>query len=97
MGGSSADGVWTTLRSLPIGQRIDLVDGDGRLWSGSIIPPHDLSGDHVVTLKLESGYNVGVRVDERTRYELVGDPPTRPPPIRRCPRAAAPSATGSRS
>jgi len=58
-----------------MGQRIELVDGAGRRWSGSVIPPHELSGERILTLKLESGYNVGVRIDAGTRFEPVGSPP----------------------
>jgi glutamyl-tRNA(Gln) amidotransferase subunit D len=79
--------VLRALRALPMGQRVELTDADGRSWSGTIVPPHELSGDAIVPLKLESGYNVGVRVGPGSRYHVLGataSPPTRPaaPPAR---------------
>jgi glutamyl-tRNA(Gln) amidotransferase subunit D len=61
---------WETLRALPLGQRVELTDESGTVWSGTVIPPHELSGERILTLKLATGYNVGVRVGPRTAYRL---------------------------
>ncbi len=71
---------WEALRSLPMGTRVELDDEDGRAWVGTVIPPHDLSGDRILSLKLESGYNVGVRVSPRARYRVLGQGTPRPAP-----------------
>ncbi len=68
---------WPELRSLPFGEHVELTDGGGRSWSGTIIPAHELSGERILSLKLESGYNVGIRVSEDATF-------------RRLPRLAAP-------
>jgi len=75
VGTSGGDGAWDALRSLRMGQRVDLVDRAGSRWSGTVIPPHDLSGERTLTLKLESGYNVGIRIDPGTTIESIGPPP----------------------
>lgn len=72
MGSAGEETVWNALRALPLGQHVTLVDASGRSWTGSVIPPHDLSGERVLTLKLENGYNVGIRIDAGTRYQLLG-------------------------
>ncbi|HEV2520613.1 MAG TPA: Glu-tRNA(Gln) amidotransferase subunit GatD [Thermoplasmata archaeon] len=53
---------WATLRSLPMGERIAIESADGRRWSGTLVPSHELSGDRTIQLKLDSGYNVGIRI-----------------------------------
>ncbi len=65
---------WKRLRGLPMGQRIELTAADGRTWRGTIVPAHELSGDRVIQVKLESGYNVGVHVAPDDRL-TVFDPP----------------------
>lgn len=57
----------------------------GRVDEGVLMPRHAFSATDVAILKLASGYNVGVRVSEKTTIELVrrGVPaatPTRPVP-----------------
>ena len=75
MGDVSADATWDRLRALPMGQHVRVVDASGRRWAGSVIPSPDLSGERVLTLKLDSGYNVGVRIDAGARVEELGPPP----------------------
>jgi len=72
---SPATDIWNELSGLPTGQRVELVDVEGRVWRGAIVPRHDFSGERVVQLKLESGYNIGVRVGVGFRYRLLGPPP----------------------
>jgi glutamyl-tRNA(Gln) amidotransferase subunit D len=71
--GTAAD-PWESLRSLPFGQHIELVDDDGVRWIGSVIPAHEFSGPRILTLKLETGYNVGIRIGPSTTYRLLGGP-----------------------
>ncbi len=73
MSASSSD-PWETLRALPLGQRVELTDDDGVRWSGTVIPPHEFSSPRVLTLKLGSGYNVGVRVGPRSQFHLLEGP-----------------------
>jgi len=68
--------IWNELSGLPPGQRVELIDSEGRTWRGAIVPRHDFSGERVVQLKLESGYNIGVRVGPNSRYRLLGPSPS---------------------
>ena len=68
---------WEVLRSLPFGQRIELTAEDGSSWTGTVIPSHDLASPRILTLKLETGYNVGLEVGPGTKYRLLGNPPQR--------------------
>jgi glutamyl-tRNA(Gln) amidotransferase subunit D len=71
---------WTELRALPMGQRVELEDAEGRRWNGTVVPSHELSGPRVLSLKLESGYNVGIRVDAATKYRLLSAEARSAPP-----------------
>jgi glutamyl-tRNA(Gln) amidotransferase subunit D len=53
---------WETLRSLPMGRWVNIETSEGRRWEGTLVPPHDLSGDRIIQLKLDSGYNIGIRI-----------------------------------
>ena len=89
--GSEGD-PWEGLRSLPFGQRLEVTDDLGTVWRGTVIPPHDLSGPRTLTLKLASGYNVGIHIGPRTTYQvLAGTAPSAavPPAARSTPHAAA--------
>ena len=57
-----------------------LVQKDGRRWQGVLLPHHGFSEPDVLTVKLPSGYNVGIRVDDDTEVDLVEprEPPARP-------------------
>ncbi len=66
---------WETLRTLPMGQRVELHDPAGVDWTGTIVPRHDFSGDRILQLKLESGYNVGIRIGPGFTFRLVASPP----------------------
>jgi len=87
--------IWNELSGLPTGQRVELVDSAGRVWRGAIVPRHDFSGDRVVQLKLESGYNIGVRVGLGFRYRLLGPPPSSPTLPPRAAFAGTESESGS--
>ncbi len=56
---------------LDVGDRIKIVRGD-RVFEGVLMPREKLYGSRpIVVIKLDNGYNVGVRIDETTRIELV--------------------------
>jgi glutamyl-tRNA(Gln) amidotransferase subunit D len=61
-----------------MGRRIELHVADGFVWRGTLLPPHELSGERVIQLKVDSGYNVGVRVGPSDRFHLL--PPEATPP-----------------
>ncbi len=68
---------WEALRALPFGRRIELTDDRGTVWTGTVIPSHELDGPRVLTLKLETGYNVGIRIGPATRFRPLEEPPPR--------------------
>jgi glutamyl-tRNA(Gln) amidotransferase subunit D len=65
---------WQRLRSLPMGTQVELTGPEGNRWEGAVVPPHELSGDRVIQLKLASGYNVGVRVDRQSTLRVISEP-----------------------
>jgi len=67
-----ADDPWERIRRLPMGRQIELLQADGRRWVGTLVPSHEFSGDRIVQLKLESGYNVGVHVNADDTVTEVG-------------------------
>ncbi len=81
---------WETLRTLPMGQRVELHDPAGADWAGTIVPSHELSGDRILQLKLESGYNVGIRIGTDFTFRISPAPPPSAPADER-------AATGSNS
>lgn len=58
-------------RELPAGFRpgeaVEVHADDGRVWKGILVPAHELTGAEIVQLKLESGYNVGIRLGPKAR------------------------------
>ncbi len=79
MGITSPSDPWEVLRSLPAGQRVEIIDAEGHRWTGRIVPRSEFSGDRVVPLKLDSGYNVGVRIGPGSTVRVIGGPPERAP------------------
>ncbi len=77
----SSDGdPFALLRSLPMGENVEIEEPGGRLWRGTLVPAHEFSGERIVQLKLDSGYNVGIRIAPGYRVRrLEGDPVRRPP------------------
>lgn len=83
---------WDALSALPMGQRVEISDAEGHQWTGSVVPRHDLSGERILPLKLESGYNIGLRIEPGFRYRLLEAlAPTGPRELSAPP---APGATG---
>jgi glutamyl-tRNA(Gln) amidotransferase subunit D len=77
-----------------MGEAVTVTNPDGQRWQGRLMPTHELSGPRVVQLKLESGYNIGVKVEPGATVEhharATREPPAAPPPS----PSSAPTATG---
>ncbi len=86
--GPSSD-PFAALSALPRGQKVEILDSRGHTWNGTIVPSHELSGSRIVSLKLESGYNVGVAVDSRTTFRVISHPPPEHHPASPPPAASA--------
>jgi glutamyl-tRNA(Gln) amidotransferase subunit D len=71
---SPAEDPWQTLRRLPMGRQVELHQPNGEVWRGTLVPSHDLSGERIIQLKLDNGYNVGIRVGATDRVTLVDTP-----------------------
>ncbi len=54
-----------------IGDKIRIVRGDGSVFEGILMPRYAITERPVIVVKLDNGYNVGVRVDEKSRVEVV--------------------------
>ncbi len=75
MTGTDGGDPWDVVRSLPTGRRVEISDPRGPTWTGTTVPRQEMSGERIVQLKLDSGYNVGVRVDPSFQVRLIGDDP----------------------
>ncbi|KSW11921.1 glutamyl-tRNA(Gln) amidotransferase subunit D [Pyrodictium occultum] len=53
------------------GDRIRIERSDGRVFEGVLMPRYAISARPIIVVKLDNGYNIGVRVDEGTRIEVV--------------------------
>jgi glutamyl-tRNA(Gln) amidotransferase subunit D len=71
MAAANHDDPWEVLRGLPMGRRVEISDDRGTTWTGTIVPRQEMSGDRVVQIKLDSGYNVGVLVAPTFRLRLL--------------------------
>jgi glutamyl-tRNA(Gln) amidotransferase subunit D len=71
MAGANSDDPWVLLASLRTGQLVEITGDRGEVWNGSIVPRSESTGDRVVQLKLDSGYNVGIRVARTFRVRLM--------------------------
>lgn len=66
---------WDRARTLTMGTVVRVTTGDGREWRGAVVPPHELSGDRILQLKLATGYNVGLRLAPTDALEVVEPAP----------------------
>jgi glutamyl-tRNA(Gln) amidotransferase subunit D len=60
------------------------VTKDGESWEGILIPRSEIGDEHHIVIKMKSGYNVGVRIDQSAQVEKVGEgvkPKFEPPPL----------------
>jgi glutamyl-tRNA(Gln) amidotransferase subunit D len=85
---SNQDDPWPELRSLPMGTRIELSGASGETYVGTVVPHHEFSGERILQLKLENGYNVGVRVAPGFRFRVLASAPAARPPAEPPPRTA---------
>lgn len=54
------------------GDIVEIVRGDGSRFRGVVMTRYSLSTDPFLVLKLDNGYNIGVRIDEGTEIRKVG-------------------------
>ncbi len=54
-----------------VGDRIRIVKPDGTVYEGLLMPRYALASKPIIVVKLDNGYNVGVRWEPGTRVELV--------------------------
>lgn len=66
---------WPELRDLPMGRRVELHDGRGQSYMGTVVSRHGFLGERILQLKLSNGYNVGIRVDPGATFRLLPDSP----------------------
>jgi len=60
------------------------VTKDGKRWEGILIPRSEIGDEHHIVIKMKSGYNVGVHIDQSAQVEKVGEgikPKFEPPPL----------------
>jgi len=53
-----------------IGDTIKIIRSDEQ-YEGVLMPHHEFSDDDIITIKLTTGYNIGVSVDQNTKIMLV--------------------------
>ncbi len=75
--GLSLEGYTGIARSLlekagaKVGDYIRIRRSDGREFKGVLMPRYSISSRPIIVVKLDNGYNVGVRVDESTVVEVI--------------------------
>jgi glutamyl-tRNA(Gln) amidotransferase subunit D len=82
---------WPELSSLSMGRRVEISDPAGSVWRGTVVPPHDFTGDRILPLKLANGYNVGLKVGPDFTFRVLDDRPAASPPIVEERTSAAPA------
>ena len=68
---TGSEGVASLLARWPPGRRVEIVDHAGNVWTGTLVPTPASSASGIVQLKLDSGYNVGVRLGPQSRARLL--------------------------
>lgn len=58
-------------KAMEPGDLIEVVDDDGRIIRGILMPHHEFSQKDIITLKLGSGYNIGVRPRDPDSVVLI--------------------------
>jgi glutamyl-tRNA(Gln) amidotransferase subunit D len=56
------------------------IETSGKSYKGVLMPHHEFSGEDIVILKVKSGYNIGIRIDESAEIEVVSKPVERVKP-----------------
>lgn len=59
-----------------VGDVIEIHQGE-KVYTGVLMPHHDFSNQSIITLKQSSGYNIGVRADERSEVKVVSKKETK--------------------
>ena len=60
------------------------IESEGRIYEGSMMPRLEAADDWHIVLKMKTGYNIGVAVDEETKIQKTGRaerPEFKPPPL----------------
>jgi glutamyl-tRNA(Gln) amidotransferase subunit D len=52
----------------------------GKTYKGVLMPHHEFSGQDILIMKMKSGYNIGIRLDESSEIEVVSRPVERVKP-----------------
>ncbi|MFA6709862.1 MAG: Glu-tRNA(Gln) amidotransferase subunit GatD [Candidatus Methanomethylophilaceae archaeon] len=55
------------------GSRLSVMT-EGGTYVGTMMPHHDFSAPDIIVLKMKSGYNIGIRIDGRSRIEVLEEP-----------------------
>ncbi|ASJ03229.1 glutamyl-tRNA(Gln) amidotransferase subunit D [Thermococcus profundus] len=63
--------VFMKKNGLKIGDLIKVVEKDGTVYEGIVMPPYELSPGETLTIKLDNGYNIGVLIDAIESIEVV--------------------------
>ncbi len=58
------------LEGIDVGDRIKIEDEE-RSYEGILMPHHRFSGEDIITIKLDNGYNIGYKIDEDTEVDLI--------------------------
>lgn len=88
----AANDPWDLLRDAGIGRPVEISTPDGSVWRGALLPSSGFSGERIAILKLESGYNVGVRVAPTSSVRILGDAPPKERTVDGPARSLAPKA-----
>lgn len=56
------------------------IETSGKSYKGVLMPHHEFSGEDIIILKVKSGYNIGIRIDESAEIEVVSKPVERVKP-----------------
>ena len=56
------------------------IETSGKSYKGVLMPHHEFSGEDIVILKVKSGYNIGIRIDESAEIDVVSKPVERVKP-----------------
>jgi glutamyl-tRNA(Gln) amidotransferase subunit D len=60
------------------------IESEGKTYEGSLMPRLEAADDWHIVLKMKTGYNIGVAVDEETKIQKTGRaerPEFKPPPL----------------
>lgn len=67
------------------GDKVRVTTADGASYEGLLMPSHAFSQPDIVTLKLGTGYNVGLRLDAKAHLQKLADASPRTPVVKKTP------------